>query len=40
MDHDAVREQYLGLFVGDRFHPLAGQFCAGFDDFVRAHGHD
>ncbi|MEX0634186.1 hypothetical protein M8494_28575 [Serratia ureilytica] len=40
VDHDAVREQYLGLFVGDRFHPLAGQFCAGFDDFVRAHGHD
>lgn len=40
VDHDAVREQYLGLFVGDRFHPLAGQFCAGFDDFVRVHGHD
>ncbi|CAI1754085.1 formyltransferase family protein [Serratia entomophila] len=40
IDHDAVRQQYLALFVGDRFHPLAGQFCAGFDDFIRAHSHD
>lgn len=39
IDHDAIRRHYLALFVGDEFHPLAGQFSAGFDDFIRAHGH-
>ncbi|CAI1998853.1 formyltransferase family protein [Serratia proteamaculans] len=40
VDHDAIRRHYLALFVGDEFHALAGQFAAGFDDFIRAHSHD
>ncbi|MBP1131847.1 hypothetical protein JOE25_003443 [Serratia sp. PL17] len=40
IDHDAICHHYLSLFVGDEFHELAGQFAAGFDDFIRAHSHD
>lgn len=35
IDHDAIRQKYLKLFVGEDFHPLADQFCAEFDDFIR-----
>lgn len=40
VDHDAIRQRYLSLFVGDNFHPLTQHFFAGFDNFIVAHSHD